>query len=222
MFLLNGQDLPFDLEGQLVGKSYGSSTLVLQAIKTGFLVAVVDLVAGLPGDTVLIIGPSRFPQSQQQFASQTPGATTVEAVDLRDLTRFARNIDFNGSEALEESLQFASSLMTGVDRSQLLRRVQLLETGRNRKEPSVVEVTALAFKRDPGSTSLVGLLNALALQSGSRVFRPTIFKACVQALEMTGEIGFYDAAVRVREQNRVYGRSLPRRAVGSTLLLKRA
>ena len=32
--------------------------------------------------------------------------------------------------------------------------------------------------------------------------------------------GFYDAAVRVREQNRLQGRSLPRRAVGSTLLLK--
>ena len=31
---------------------------------------------------------------------------------------------------------------------------------------------------------------------------------------------FYDAAVRAREQNRLIGRTLPRRAVGSTLLLK--
>jgi hypothetical protein len=31
---------------------------------------------------------------------------------------------------------------------------------------------------------------------------------------------FEDAAIRMREQNRILGRSLPRRAVGSTLLLK--
>ena len=31
---------------------------------------------------------------------------------------------------------------------------------------------------------------------------------------------FHDAAIRMREQNRLLGRPLPKRAVGSTLLLK--
>jgi hypothetical protein len=35
--------------------------------------------------SVLIIGKSTSPPSQQEFASQIPGAVTVEAVDLRDL-----------------------------------------------------------------------------------------------------------------------------------------
>jgi DNA helicase-2/ATP-dependent DNA helicase PcrA len=33
-------------------------------------------------------------------------------------------------------------------------------------------------------------------------------------------MSFHDAAIRIREQGRVLGRALPRRAVGSTLLLK--
>lgn len=33
-------------------------------------------------------------------------------------------------------------------------------------------------------------------------------------------MSFHDAAIRMREQNRLVGRPLPRRAVGSTLLLK--
>jgi len=43
--------------------------------------------------TVLIIGKSTSPPSQQDFASQTPGAVTVEAVDLKDLVQFARDLD---------------------------------------------------------------------------------------------------------------------------------
>jgi hypothetical protein len=33
-------------------------------------------------------------------------------------------------------------------------------------------------------------------------------------------LSFHEAAIRMREQNRLIGRPLPRRAVGSTLLLK--
>ena len=33
-------------------------------------------------------------------------------------------------------------------------------------------------------------------------------------------MAFHDAAIRMREQNRLIGRPLPKRAVGSTLLLK--
>ena len=43
--------------------------------------------------TVLVIGDSTSPKGQQQIAAQTPGATTVEAVDLRDLTGFGRSFD---------------------------------------------------------------------------------------------------------------------------------
>src|SRR3546814_1032479 len=42
----------------------------------------------------------------------------------------------------------------------------------------------------------------------------------LQLCSGTDGLSFHDAAIRMREQNRLVGRPLPRRAVGSTLLLK--
>jgi len=50
----------------------------------------------------LIIGESTSPNSQRRFASQIPGAVTVEAVDLRDLVTFARTLDLSGSDLVEK------------------------------------------------------------------------------------------------------------------------
>ncbi len=50
--------------------------------------------------SVLVIGDGQRPASQQEFASQIPGAVTVEAVDLRDMVGFARDLDFSRSDAL--------------------------------------------------------------------------------------------------------------------------
>jgi 16S rRNA C967 or C1407 C5-methylase (RsmB/RsmF family) len=50
-----------------------------------------------------------------------------------------------------------------------------------------------------------------------------VLQACLRALDMCHGPGgktFHEAAVHMREQNRLLGRPLPRRAVGSTLLLK--
>jgi hypothetical protein len=48
-------------------------------------------------------------------------------------------------------------------------------------------------------------------------------RACLKALQLCGGLDgvtFNEAAIRMREQTRLLGRPLPRRAVGSTLLLK--
>jgi DNA helicase-2/ATP-dependent DNA helicase PcrA len=50
--------------------------------------------------SVLIIGDSTSPASQRQFASQTPGAVTVENVDLKDLVTFAGSLELSSSELL--------------------------------------------------------------------------------------------------------------------------
>lgn len=60
-------------------------------------------------------------------------------------------------------------------------------------------------------------------EGGVRQHRPAVLRACMKALEQCdGTEGntFYDAAVRIREQNRLIGRPLAKRSVGSTLLLK--
>ncbi|MGH6643840.1 MAG: UvrD-helicase domain-containing protein, partial [Bradyrhizobium sp.] len=173
--------------------------------------------------TVLIIGDSRSPPSQQLFASQIPGAVTVEAVDLRDMAQFARTLDFQGADALQKVAEFAASTMTGVGAADLLRRVGVLERGTERRQASDAERAAMAFNAERTPRAAVNLLVEIGKEGGVRTHRPAVLRACLRALQgCDGTEGntFLDAAIRAREQNRLLGRPLPKRAVGSTLLLK--
>lgn len=178
-----------------------------------------------PGDdgTVLIIGDSTSPDGQRQFARQTPGAVTVEAVDLRDLVSFARDFDLNVANALERLANFAQSVMRNVGAADLVRRVQSLERGTARNSPTDVEAMALSFMRAPSHRSAIDVLVEIGKEAGVTAHRPAVLRACIKALQFcegTDGFSFYDAAIRIREQNRLIGRPLPKRAVGSTLLLK--
>ena len=176
-----------------------------------------------PNGAVLIIGDSRRPPRQRRFASQIPGAVTVEAVDLRDLVQFARTLDFRGPDALKKVAEFAGSVMTGVGAVDLLRRVGVLERGTERRQPSDAERAAFIFKAERTPGAAVNLLVEIGKEGGVRTHRPAVFRACIKALQgCDGTEGntFHDAAIRAREQNRLLGRPLPKRAVGSTLLLK--
>lgn len=173
--------------------------------------------------SVLIIGKSTDPQSHRRFASQIPGAVTVEAVDLRDLVYFAKNLDLTTPNVLENILNFAQSLMTNVDVKNLTRRVEVLTNGSARKKPTRVEIAALDFQNDKTYQKLADLLYEISRERFVRAYRPAVLRACIRALHICigqNDLTFHEAAVRVREQNRFQGRPLPKRAVGSTLLLK--
>lgn len=173
--------------------------------------------------SVLIIGDSMNPASQRQFASQTPGAIAIEAVDLRDLVSFAQTFDLAAANALEQLAQFAQNVMTGVSAADLVRRVDSLIRGTARNPPTDVERSALAFVRTPSHRAAANLLSEMSKEGGVRTHRPAVLRACIKALQLCDGIdglSFQDAAIRMREQNRLIGRPLPKRAVGSTLLLK--
>ncbi len=172
---------------------------------------------------VLIIGESISPDSRYRIASAVHGAVTVEAVDLRDLTNFANRFNLNNDNALAEITTFAQSLMTNVGANDLVTRIQTLLKGTARKEPSDVEKAAIKFVQEPKFTNAVELLVEINKQSGVRTYRPAVFKACIKAMQLcqnNTNLTFADAAIQIREQNRILGRPLPKRAVGSTLLLK--
>ena len=178
-----------------------------------------------PGDngTVLIIGDSTNPESQRRFASQTPGAVTVEAVDLRDLVLFASDFDLNAVDALQQLANFAQSVMRNVGTTDLMRRVQSLARGTARNPPTNVEAAALSFMHAPSHRAAADLLVEIGKEAGVTAHRPAVLHACLRALQLCDGmdgLSFYDAAIRMREQNRLVGRPLPKRAVGSTLLLK--
>jgi hypothetical protein len=145
---------------------------------------------------------------------------TVESVDLRDLVEFARDLDLTAPDALRRIVTFAGSVMTNVGVTDLLERVGSLQRGIARRGASDVEQAALAFKASRSVQAAVDLLVEINKQGGVRTHRPAVLRSCIRALQTCDGNTFYDAAIRAREQNRLVGRPLPRRAVGSTLLLK--
>lgn len=172
---------------------------------------------------VLIIGDSTKPQGQRDFAGQTPGAITVESVDLKDLVEFARGLNLISANALSHVVNFAGSVMTNVGAAAFLQRIESLQRGTARNPASDAEAVALAFAASPSLRGAVDLLVEIGKQGGVRSHRPAVLQACIKTLrscESADAAQLYDAAVKVREQNRLIGRPLPKRAVGSTLLLK--
>jgi len=178
--------------------------------------------APVPHGSVLVIGDSTSPSGQRLVASQTPGATTVEAVDLRDLTAFGQSFDPQKTNALETFVGFASELMTGLGVAQLLRRVQSIKSGTARNDATAVEAAAVAFSCAPSFDTAAAALRTFEESPGVRVFRPEVLRVCLAAFDMAAKEGgsLSLAVARAREQNRHHGRPQIRRAVGSTLLLK--
>jgi len=171
---------------------------------------------------VLIIADSRNRAAQQNFASLIPGASTVEAVDLQDLINFANSFDVAAPNAVGKLLELAQSAMTNVGVAELKRRLEVLARGTAKNPPSDVEILALEFLRTPSLSGAAMLLSELRALPNVRVHRPAIFYGVLKALRdaSSGVVSLADAARRVREENRLLGRPLPKRAVGSTLLLK--
>lgn len=175
------------------------------------------------GGSVLIIGDSTSPDSQRKFASQIPGAIAVEAVDLRDLVTFARRFTPDAEDAFEQLTGFAQSVMTGVGAAEFVKRVDSLLKGTARKAASGLELMAIEFVRDPSFDAAADLLVKINMEGGVRSYRPAVLRACIKALNLCNAnpgIEFYEAVIQMREQYRLMGRTLPMRAVGSTLLLK--
>ena len=102
-------------------------------------------------------------------------------------------------------------------------RVRVIGRGGAGASVADAERVALDFVRRPNYLAAVDVLVEIGKLAGVRTHRPAVLRACIRALQLchsTEGLTFHDAAIRVREQNRLVGRPLPRRAVGSTLLLK--
>ena len=173
-------------------------------------------------ETVLIIGDALNVRGRHELSSQTPGASSVESVDLGDLVAFARRFDMGAADAMEQLVRFPGELVTKVNATHLIARVATLRGGRPVNPPTLAEEAAVAFAQTPTSSAALQLLHQLEEQTSARVFRPEILR-CLKSSLRTVAVGgttLYDAVVRARERNRHLSRTVARRSVGSTLLLK--
>jgi len=172
--------------------------------------------------SVLVIGDSQNVSGRRRMASQTPGAINVEPADLRDLTDFGRQFDLDAPDAVARLVAFAGDLMTNVRATELQRRVKSLRQGTAHNPPNQAEQALLSFANAPSLTRALRVLTQLQQSPGVRVYRPEILRSCVSAMQrvVQDNCSFHEATERERERRRHLGRSVTRRAVGSTLLLK--
>ncbi len=172
---------------------------------------------------VLIIGSSVNAQSRHQIAGMVRGTVTIEAVDLRDLIKFSRTFSLNSDRSLKMIASFVQSLMSGFGATDFLKRVGTVAHGRERRPATDAEIAALNYLQSQSYDKAIDLLIEINKIGGVRVYRSAVFRACIKALKLCSVPSgpsFYEAAQKVREQNRILGRPLPKRAIGSTLLLK--
>lgn len=176
----------------------------------------------VPQGRVLVIGDARNPRGQRELASQTPGAITVEAVDLGDLMSFGRNFALDSPQVFDTLVNFAGSVMTNLGAPEIRRRFDALRRGTARNAPTPTEQESLDFASTPSFGRAAKVLEAWCAEPNVRSHRPAILYAAIKALRLAGSgtCDLRQAVVRTREESRFKGRSLPRRAVGSTLLLK--
>ena len=170
---------------------------------------------------VLIIGNSKSPASQRDLARGVYGATTVEAVDLRDLIGFATHWDCKAPGALDALVNFAGELTRGVDVSALRARIRSIQKGTARLAMTAVEQLSLEFIERPSHAAASALLDAIRSNSSAHPHRPIVLRAFQRALRAsTDSRTLLEAALRERDRNRLLGRPPAKREVGSTLLLK--
>ncbi|WP_306259924.1 UvrD-helicase domain-containing protein [Pararhizobium sp. IMCC21322] len=177
--------------------------------------------APVDGGSVLIVCDAKRPPRHRDIAGRAHGAVVVENADLTDFIRFAEAFDMRAPTAAAELIDFAGSTMTGVGAAQMKQRLGVLLAGRERTPPTDAESAALAFSRSPSPEAAVTMLVEINRQAGVFPLRPALVRSAILAFNGCVDADdFHEMAVRAREQSRIKGRALPRRAVGSTLLLK--
>jgi len=176
----------------------------------------------LEGGTVLVIGDSKNASSRRRVASQTPGAINVEPADLADLVDFGRQFDLAATNVVARLVEFAGGVMTNVGAAELQKRVATLRKGKARKPPSSAEHAVVSFANEPSLARAAEAILSIKAAPGVRVYRPEMLRSCLAAIQTAvgGGCTLLEATERERDRCRHLGRTVARRAVGSTLLLK--
>lgn len=172
---------------------------------------------------VLIIAGSMDKRGQRRFAGRTPGAVTVEAVDLGDLVALAREFDLIDPGALDLLAAFADDVMMDAAAREMVAQVRRCHGGARTADAGDAVQAGMAFASRPSYQAAADVLVELNKQGGVRVHRPAVLSCCLAALAASDAAvpgSFLEAALRSREEHRARGRPLPKRVVGSTLLLK--
>lgn len=178
-----------------------------------------------PTESLLVIGDSTRPSSRHDFAKSTQGIDVVEPVDLKDIVTAAENFEkCAANQLVHQVLTIATNIMTGVNRANILKRIASILEGKNRKEPSNIELEAINLANQNSPEAILKLITVLEESGNTKIYRSAALSALKDTLSLSlsqPDISLKESAVKVREKRRQQGdKRITNRAIGSTLLLK--
>jgi len=184
-----------------------------------------SLLQRFPDESLLVIGNPRNPKPRHLFAQQARELDVVEPVELGDVINAASLLEtLTGIEMVQHLLSTVSSMMTNVEAPQTLQRLNTIQAGRHRNLPSPLETALLNLSQSNSLQAMLQALRYLDAKPGTRIYRRAAFVALKDSISLALNdpgLTISSAAAKIRESRRHQGdKRIPRRAIGSTLLLK--
>ncbi|WP_310622220.1 UvrD-helicase domain-containing protein [Flexibacterium corallicola] len=169
----------------------------------------------------IIICDSTNKRRQQKIARSTMGSTVVENAELSDLIDFVSTYEFSSKTATETLIRKAGDILRSVEVSKTIKRFTSLKSGTARKPPNEAEQAILTFDRSRTPKYAAAMLSAISKQPGVSIYREDVFRGLLKAFNSSPSPNdIKERAIKIREERRFYSRTIGKRAVGSTLLVK--
>ncbi|MEB2474248.1 UvrD-helicase domain-containing protein [Citrobacter freundii] len=178
-----------------------------------------------PNDSLLVIGASMDEQSRHSYAQGNPRIDVVEQIQLSGIITAAQEFDEKKGKSLADSIvDNVSKMITNVDAAVTKRRIDTILNGRNEKPATECEQALCDVVSSNSRSSILSALLQLEKKDGARVYRKAAFKALKDTISMSissPQKSMFESASIIRERLRQVGDNrIPKRAIGSTLLLK--
>lgn len=154
------------------------------------------------------------------------GFSNIEPLGCKHLYEFAKKIESTkGFTRLEMVLDFICACMTGAEKKAFLNAVKSCQGGGRRGATSFGDLITIgvAVAEETGDESLLELMHGFHRRGTTRLFRREMFFSMRSALQLKStrqHNTLTDAIWEVQNRVRHLGRTMGKRSIGSTLLVK--
>lgn len=183
-----------------------------------------DIERAHPDDSLLIIGDSIQVASRHNYASHSRGVSVVERVDYPDVVSSANRMnEQRGEQLFLSTIEFLKLVTVNLYSDRLLQRINSITNGRNRSPATPEEIAAIKLRNDGGYSEAADFMKKIVRAPDRRLYRHNAYAVMLKALEAGAtnvELPLDEHVANIREQHRHAGRSILKKSVGSTLLLK--
>jgi superfamily I DNA/RNA helicase len=186
-------------------------------------------VAGKAKDSrVIVIGDPTNINARAAIAKQLAavGFSNIEPFACKHLYEFAKRIETaKGFTRLEKTLEFICACMTGTDKSKFLSAVKSHQLGKKLGAAKFGELikTAISVAESDSEEAVLELMQGFQLRTTTHPFRKELFFLMCIALRMQSARqhgALTDVIWEVQNRHSHSGRSIGKRSIGSTLLVK--